>query len=853
MIAYELRTEYLHDPVGIDALSPRFFWKCKDGVRQTAYQIICKRGNETVWNSGKVLSDAMTHIPYGGLPLKSRDLITWAVKLWDENGEGGGIADARFEMGLLRKTDWKAKWITGDYPVHKENRYPVDCFRKVVTAGDVVKARLYAAACGVYEGRLNGQRIGNFIMAPGYTDYRKRIQYQTYNVTSLLRRGGNELTFQLADGWYRGSCGAWGLKNQYGTETKLLVQLELTDRNGKVTTICSDGSWQWSSDGPIRFADNKDGEIVDARRSASFSGHAKVTSCNVVPTASNNVPVTEHETFQGEKIVTPSGKTVVKFPQNIAGYAAFRIRARAGQRIFLRFGEMLDKNGEFTQKNIQCSNKKTTSPLQQVEYICRDGLNEYKTTFAVFGFQYILVETNAPWRPEDFTAIAVYSDMKQTGFFESSNPLLDQFVKNTVWSAKSNFLDIPTDCPTRERHGWAGDAQIFSQSASYLVDFAPFAAKYLQDMYDWQRSDGCLPHIVPDGGAEAYMNPMNGSVGWADAGVLIPWVLWKMYGDKTLLEKRYEGMKKYASFMQARCGKKALLAKPLKLKGEALRYAVNCGQSYGEWAEPAEIHKTHWTEISFPHPEESTAYTCFIMERMASIAAVLGKDQDAKDYRDFAEKVRRSYQALSRLEEFTLETKRQARLVRPLYMKLLDKEQENLAKKQLLKDLDDFGWRLGTGFLSTPFILYVLSEINIAYAYRLLENEEVPGWLAMPKAGATTIWESWEAAASDGIAIDSRNHYSKGAVCEWLFAEMCGIQPNGENRFAIAPHPGGSFTYARAKYDSLYGTVESGWEQAENSTVYRIRIPVNCTAEVRLPGGTKKTVGAGEYVFKEMR
>ena len=354
------------------------------------------------------------------------------------------------------------------------------CFCKAFHAADVKKARLYITVCGLYEANINGRRVGSFVRAPGITDYRKRVQYQTYDVTALLQDGENALTVQLADGWYRGSCGAWGLKNQYGTETKLLAQLELTRADGSVQTITTDESWEWSNDGPLRFADNKDGEVVNANNTPSYQGKAKVTSHPVTPTVSNNVPVTEHERLKAKRITTPSGKTVLDFGQNIAGYAEFTVTAHAGETIKLRFGELLDENGEFTQKNIQCSSKNITTPLQQVIYTCKEGENHYKTTFASFGFQYVLVETDVAFQPEDFIAIAVYSDMERTGFFESSNALLDKFVENTVWSAKNNHADLPTDCPTRERHGWTGDAQIFFNTAAYLFDYAPFAQKYMR-------------------------------------------------------------------------------------------------------------------------------------------------------------------------------------------------------------------------------------------------------------------------------------------------------------------------------------------------------------------------------------
>ncbi|MCF0135936.1 MAG: family 78 glycoside hydrolase catalytic domain, partial [Lachnospiraceae bacterium] len=689
MKAINLRSEYLNNPIGIDFTSPRLFWNCEGGVKQSAYQVQAEVNGKTAWDSGRVESDSM-RCAWGGPKLKSRDIVTWRVRLWEEEesrGDGpmaegvgkcaeaqgtgewpevqgagerteaqgtgewtraqdaGEWTEASFEIGLLKKKDWKARWITGDYIPKtrrsllraytggKPERYPADCFRKVFTVGktspelnaacvnslrtnaagdsyaesssaskspngEIMKARLYITACGLYEACINGERVGNFVMAPGYTDYTKRIQYQTYDVTDLIREGENALTLQLADGWYRGAVGAWGCLCEYGHETKLLAQLELTAQDGSLTTICTDGTWQWSCDGPIRFADNKDGEVYDARRTPSYGGKARETSHKVTPAASDNVPVTEHETFKPEEIITPSGKTVLDFKQNIAGYISFDVNARAGQRLFMRFGEMLDAEGEFTQKNIQVSRKDHTSPLQQVEYTCKDGLNRYKTTFAVFGFRYVLLETDAEWKPENFTAIAVYSDMEQVGFFESSNDLLNKFVKNTLWSAKNNFLDIPTDCPTRERHGWTGDAQIFYKTSAYLLDCTAFWKKYLRDVYDWQKKDGKLPQIAPYGGTDFFMATMNGSVGWSDVGIFTPYRMWKLTGDKAVLLRHYKGMRAFAEFEISRCGPRfdlyAIYAKPVHMDKADKKYLVNSGQSYGEWAEPEDVHPNDW-------------------------------------------------------------------------------------------------------------------------------------------------------------------------------------------------------------------------------------------------------------------
>ncbi len=846
MKAIRLRTEYLFDPIGIDMQSPRLMWNCAGGVRQTAYQIVTEN-----WDSGRVESASMrAEYPK---PLRSRERVSWRVRLWDENDEPGEWSEAFFEMGLLDASDWQAKWITGDYTVNKKSRYPVDCFRRRFTVEKPVKsARLYITACGLYEACLDGEKVGDFILAPGYTDYRKRVQYQSYDVTDMLHTGENELTVQLADGWYRGSCGANGIVNQYGTETKLLAQLEVTAEDGSVQTLVTDESWDWSNDGSVRFADNKDGESVEAFRTPLYLGKAKRTKHSVIPTASNNVPVREHEQFKPTLITTPSGKTVLDFGQNIQGYASFRLNARAGQRVFLRFGEMLDRDGEFTQANIQLANRGKTTPLQQVEYFCREGLNEYKTRFAVFGFQYALVETDVPFTPEDFTAHAVYSDLERTGWFRSSGELLNRFFEATVWSAKGNHLDIPTDCPTRERHGWTGDAQLFFTSASYLFSFAPFARKYLHDVYDWQKKNGRLPHIAPEGGSDFYMWTMNGSVGWSDVGVLIPWRYADIFGDETILRDYYDSMVKYARFMERRVGKTTpIFSEKIRLSREAQKYLVNMGQGYGEWAEPVEIGGGfRWQDFVAPHPEVSTAYTAWVLRLMSEIAERLGHREDAKEFSRYAEGCKRAYRELVSGGAYTLDTDRQAQLVRPLYMDLLDERQTAYAKKRLIEALEHYGWRLGTGFLSTPLILYVLADYDLDAAYKLLENEEIPGWLSMPKQGATTIWESWEGPNSQA-GVASLNHYSKGAVVEWLFSTMCGIRVAGENRFTIAPRPGGSFTWAEARYLSVYGEVYSRWEKRNGNTVYTVAIPANCEAEIVLPGGRRETVCAGTHSFEE--
>ena len=850
MKAVRLRCEYLLNPLGIDIRHPRLFWNCEGGIIQSSYQIRAFENESEIYDSGKVESPSMTWIEWPLEPV-SRQRVTWQVKLWDEKDrEGEWSEEAFFEYGLLDQSDWQAEWITGNYKPQSAKRYPTDCFRKTFRVNNPAKARLSVTACGLYEVKINGVKAGDQVFTPGHTDYRKRIQYQTYDVTSLIIEGENVITAELAVGWYRGSCGAWGLTNQYGRVTKLLARLEITDSSGNVKTVVTDSSWQWSDDGPVRFADNKDGEVIDAAYEATYTSYAKETACKVIPCCSNNVPVRKQEHLKGMVKQVDENTYLFDFGQNIAGFIAFDVTARSGQKVQIQCGELLDENGRLTLKNIQLSNKNKTTPLQKVEYTCREGKNHYETRFAVFGFQYAEIVTEIPLEAQDVTAIAVYSDMECTSEFESSNELLNRFYQNTLWALKNNSLDIPTDCPTRERHGWSGDAQIFVNTASYLMMYAPFARKYERDLTDWQRKDGCFPHIAPEGGADFYMRPMNGSVGWADAGILIPWRLYQRYGDRDCLTDNYSAMRRYAEFMIGRIGRNGFMAKPLHLSRKNARYAVNSGQSYGEWAEPKDVRDFVWTDFVAPHPEESTAYTYYTLSIMAKIAHLLGRTDDYERYMAISAKVKEAYQELVETPQHSLDTDRQAKLVRPLYMGLLNEEQETFAKKRLLAAMEHYGWRIGTGFLSTPLILYVLSAVNPEYAYRLLENEEIPGWLAMPKNGATSVWEGWEGQfASGGTA--SLNHYSKGAVLEWVFDTMCGVRVDGENHFEILPCPGGSFTHASFTYQSIYGKVCSAWKKEEDRYVYTIRIPSNCTADLCLPSGIKEKLTCGEYTFEE--
>ena len=861
MKAIHLQTEYLTEPIGLGISTPRFYWNCEGGKTQTAYQIIAKVHGKTVWDSGKVQSSSMTHIPYDGRELHSRERVYWSVKLWDENSAGGEISSSFFELGLLEQTDWKAKWISGNYKPKKNVRYPVDCFQKVFTAEKKIQAaRLYASAKGLYDVTINGKRIEDFILAPGMTDYRKRIQYQTYDVTDLLSKE-NTVQLRLADGWYRGSSAAYGVTHVYGTQTSAIAQLEITFDDGTAQTICTDESWAWSNDGPIRFADLKDGEVYNAQMTPSYSGKVKaVAPPNAPLTASNNVSVREKERFQPKLLSCADGTRVLDFGQNIAGYLEFTVQGKPGETFRLFCGETLDCDGHVDLSGIQetvpakrysqtammmklmtgkAGKESTLTPLQEIRFTCSGGEDHYKTSFAVFGFRYVQIDGSIPLDPERVTAIAVYSDMEETGRFECSNPLVNQLYSNTLWSMKGNFLDLPTDCPTRERLGWTGDAQIFFDTGAYLMDTAAFFQKWIRDMADAQYPDGTLPAVLPYQGVEMMYKTTGQSVGWVDAVYLIPYRYYQRFGDRALLETCYPMMKKYADGLTARLGmadKKAAKANPYN------SYTYEKGMHLGEWLEPEEFKEKISAGKQPKHPEEATAYFYLTMFTMAEVARLLGKDADAKNYEAFASGAKQAYDYLF-VKTGTLDTNRQAKLVRPLALGLLDGEGKRYARNRLVQAVTDCHYHVGTGFLSTPFLLSVLTEAGEAeIAYKMLENTEKPGWLGEILDGATTVWESWEGDCS-------RNHYSPGAVCQWLFDTVAGIRADGENQFVIAPIPGGTLQYAKASYRSIYGMVESGWEKKDGRCVFTVSVPANCKAQIVLPDGSRQIVYAGTHVL----
>lgn len=837
MKVIHLRTEFLKNPLGIDTVQPFLSWNLEgdDLKTQKAFELVYRLNHQSEQSITQETSS--THYVWA-IPLQSRDAVTWKVRVKNERDVWSAFSEEHlFSIGLLNKTDWTGKWIYGDYPVSKKKRYPVDCFKREFEVLNPDHAVLYITALGIYEATLNGKKVGEGLLTPGSTDPRIRVHYDTYDVSSLLKKGKNELVILLADGWYRGSIGAKGFTYVFGKHTHVLAQLEIRQPGGERFTLGTDATWQWSNDGPMTFADLKDGEVVDFNRTPSFSGHVRIGHYDHTIGSSNNTQVKVISRNPSVRTFpSKTGKTVYEFKHNVAGNIALKLNAKAGGKLHVALGEILDENGDVTLKNIQCVRKDKKTPLQEIVVVCKEGINTYESKFFYGGFKYAGVLSSEDVEVLEVHQLALSTDMEKTSTFECSHPLVNTFYENTLRSCQSNFVDVPTDCPTRERMGWTGDSQIIFETASYLFDCHAFFRKHLNDIYDRQDKSGRLPQIAPYSAEDWFMGVMNGSVGWADAGVLIPYRMYRKYGDINVLKNHYDAMVRYAQFMIKRCGRAkglySLYAKPLHLSKENRRYGVNTGQSYGEWAEPRDVKAFVWTDFAEPHPEESMAYTAYILSLMVDISRLLKRNENIALFITYRDGVKKAYQELVSKPRFSLDTDRQCKTVRPLYFDLLNDEQTAFAKKRLLEALDHYSWRLGTGFLSTPFILYVLEKINPDAAYKLLLNEAMPGWLFMAKENTGTIWEDWEGTkGQQGIA--SLNHYSKGAMVEWLFQSLLGMKIKGENRFEISPVIGPGIDFAKGSYQSEFGTLAVSWKKDGAQVTFDLTVPANTTATFR--------------------
>ena len=745
-----------------------------------------------------------------------------------------------------------AKWIDPELIHDESQRQPASVLRKVfVCEDDAFSAHqpvlLYITAHGLYEARINGKRVGCYVLAPGCDDYRKRLQYQIYDVSGLVRPGANTVEVTLGDGWYRGNVGVDGLFNYYGSDLALLAEITAGDK----VLAATDESWEASQSGPIRLNDMEKGEEYDARMESTDNWHGVTVRAygrDVLVGPEGLVPVLEQERFEGKLIKTPSGETVIDFGQNLAGYTEFELTVAAGQKITLWHGETLDENGNFTQKNFDPGDRNKNGGIpQRIDYTCKDGLNIYKPHFCIFGFRYAKVETDIDLKDARFTAIAVYSKMPQTGFFECGSKDLNRLFLNALWSMRSNFCDIPTDCPTRERAGWTGDAGVFAPTGLMLADCAAVFRKWLAECRLAQREDGLVENIAPVNNSGSFIsNMLQGSAGWGDACIQVPWAVYEATGDLSVLSENYEMMVRWLAF----CEKRAEKTRLKNRKNPYIKYLVDHGFHFGEWCEPdVNNMDTMKKTMTSGAPEVATAYYFRSADILSRIASLLGKAEDAAKYSKIADGAKKAYR-FSCTKDGIISSERQAEYVRPIAFGLLEAGESKVAADSLNDLVIKNGYHLNTGFLSTPFLLQVLAENGHAdTAYSLLLQEDCPGWLYEVRKGATTIWETWDGVREDGSVHDSLNHYSYGAVAGWLISGVCGINIRA-GELVIRPCADRRIGFAKAALESRWGRIESSWKYDKDKVCFEFVIPKGITARIELPDGSSHTAGKGTCSFE---
>ncbi len=846
----KITIENLTNPIGLDIAVPRFSWQLEStlrGTMQSAYEIhvsdkASSLSKGTSWNSGKVSSDQSLYITYAGVPLVSAKKYFWQVRVWDNQGKASAWSVVQsFQMGLLTVADWKAKWITIGQQEDTINR-PSPLFRKTFSSSKKISsATAFITSQGLYEASINGKRISDSYLTPGWTSYNKRLQYQVYDVTTLLTTGNNAIGVMLGSGWYRGVIGFSGQRNFYGKELALLFQLQLTYDDGSTEIIKSDDTWK-SSTGSIVRSEIYDGETIDARleksnwNTTNFNDtewtSAKVKEQTVNLIATYNEPVRKHEIFKALKLITtPKGEKVLDFGQNLVGWVQVKVKGKAGDKITIYHAEVLDKSGNFYTENLRPAKQKN-------EYILK-GLDEefFEPHFTFQGFRYIKIESSInDLKPENFTAVALYSDMKPTGSFTSSNTLVNQLQHNIQWGQKGNFLDVPTDCPQRdERLGWTGDAQAFARTATFNFDVHNFFTKWLKDVA-LDQVDGSVPFVVPNVLKPwAPLSIAGGSAGWADAATIIPWDMYMAYGDKRILEEQYESMKAWVGFMER----------------NSTNDLWNKGFHFGDWlfyrpfddndGRAAVTDKYLIAQTFFAHSTQLVINT----------ANVLGKKEDANKYSELLKKVKDAFVKEYMTANGRLVSSTQTAYVLALNFDMLPESLRAQAAEKLAENVKSYSNHLTTGFLGTPYLCHVLTRFGYSdVAYKLLLQETYPSWLYPVKMGATTIWERWDGIKPDSTfqtpGMNSFNHYAYGAIGDWMYRIAAGLDTEedgvGYKHIKIKPHVGGNFKGVSAELDSPYGKIKSQWKLVDDKLNLSIEIPANTRASIFIPTTSVDTI-----------
>ncbi len=827
------------------------------------------------------------HVVYAGPELVSRQRVSWKVRAWDQNDRVSAWSpSAYWEMGLLEAADWAAKWIE---PVQEpaELEPELSAFQKLAplspgmatdttklkpcqylrrvfqTHGQVKQARIYATAHGVYRLSINEERVGDQELAPEATAYDRYLQYQTYDVTGLVRMGANVIGAVLADGWYIGRLGLPGDSCNYGNKLGFLMQLEIEYQDGSRQQIGSDETFR-SSTGALVYSDLLIGEKFDARldihgwQSPTFDDRAWI-SVDAVPSGVANLvaqygePLKVIQEIQPVRMLkTPQGETVLDLGQNIAGRMRMRVRGPAGTAICLEHSEALDEDGNFL-FNILGRNK----DQKDVYVLNGSGVETYEPWFSMHGFRYVRI-TGYPGEPrgEDFTGVVIGSDLRPSGSFTCSDERINRLQENISWSQRGNMVSLPTDCPQRERAGFTGDGQVFISTACFNMDVDAFFTRWLRNLVLEQREDGQVPVIIPYW--KSYLEtfaPIQGgahtSAGWGDACIIIPWTLYQAYDDLRILAETYPTMVRWIEYVQreAETGIPDRLKESLTPESrERQKYLWNTGFHFGDWLIPS-LTGGYKNPFEAANATKELAASCFYAydtELLAKIARALGKTADCEKYQQLNSAIREAFAEEYIAPDGRLAVQYQGLYVLALKMKLVPEALRASVTDQLVKLIVENGYRLDTGFLSVPYLMDVLCENGRKdIAYRLLYQTECPSWLYEVEHGATTIWETWDAISPNGhVNTASFNHYAFGCVGDWMYRFIAGLNRDqaGYKHIRIQPDLAPGLTFAKASYLSIYGEILSAWELEQDRLSLHVTIPPNTTASVSLPLARMATV-----------
>jgi alpha-L-rhamnosidase len=863
---HDLRVDHLTAPLGVGAEPPRVSWKLPEGATaQQAYRVVA--GD---WDSGRVESAESTFIPVDLRPVRGL-AVEWKVKTWTDLGESDWADTSSWEHGLLEESDWTARWIApiegDDRPARQRPAYQLAGAVRI--DGEVARARLYATAHGIYEAFLNGTRVGDLELTPGWTAYRARLQVQTYDVTDLLTTGENIVGAILSDGWWRGQNSVSRRVDDYGTTTAFLAQLVVTLTSGELITVGTDDAWR-STPSHIVRADLIAGEVHDRRRRRAWHDWQSWDAVRVENhgyrelCASPSPPVRRIEELRPVSVrAIATRRWIVDVGQNINGWVRVRGLGPAGTEITLTYGEWLDKDGDVTQDHLAypASTEVERSVTFQGDSVVSAGIDGdvFEPRHSTKGFQFVRVDGyEGTLTTDDIIAVVVHTDFEHRGRFQCSDDRINDIHRIAEWSFRDNACDIPTDCPTRERAGWTGDWQIYVETAAFLYDVGGFSVKWLRDLAAEQRPDGKVTNLVPESHPGDDRPPphwplIEGSSGWGDAAVHVPWVIHRVTGDRQVLADQWLSGKAWVDYA-ANAAASGRNESRVDLSAEPApheRFIWDTGWHFGEWLEPGdELDDAIAIAMTADHGPVATAYLYRSARQLAEIARILGRGDDADRYGELATNVADAWRHEFLADDGTTTPDTQATYARALTFGLVPDDLRAASAARLVELIRAAGNHLGTGFLATPFLLPILADTgHLDVAYDLLFQDREPSWLVMVDRGATTVWEEWSGVNADGVAHASLNHYSKGAVITFLHEYVAGLQliEPGYRRFRVAPRPSAEIEWAEAHHDSPYGRIDVRWEQHGQQLDVHVGVPPGTTADVILPDGKARTFTSGRH------